>query len=93
MAFLKSNESRLVAGWTTDAGMVVPNDTYKRIQFLTKDYLTRISTHPDGWSVLYRDPGDGRYWEYTYPDGDRHGGGAPALINLEPKEAQDRFRF
>jgi Immunity protein 27 len=32
--------------------------------------------------MLFRDPGDDRYWERTYPQGEAQGGGPPPLIAL-----------
>ena len=41
--------------------------------------------------MLYRDPGDGRYWELAYPNGEMHGGGPPSLIMLTEQEAKTKY--
>ena len=42
------------------------DEVTKRIQQLVRDYLKKVATDRTGWEVLYRDPGDGRYWELSY---------------------------
>jgi hypothetical protein len=43
------------------------------------------------WETLYRDPSDGRYWERTYPSGELHGGGPPALRCMTADEARRKY--
>jgi hypothetical protein len=64
-----------------------------RIVRLTTSYLQQIAVTDGGWSVLYRDPEDGRLWEHTYPESSLQGGG-PALMHvISDQEAQDRYAF
>jgi hypothetical protein len=46
-------------------GETVEDTICRRIRSLTESALERVASSSDGWSVLYRDPGDGRYWELT----------------------------
>lgn len=65
--------------------------TQSRIQQLVSHRLERIGATDGGWSVLYRDPADGRYWELTYPQSEMHGGGPARLTELSQQEAQQRY--
>jgi hypothetical protein len=64
-----------------------------RIQELIDGYLAEVARTDDGWAVLYRDPGDGRLWELTYPDSAHHGGGAPKLAVVSSDQARARYAF
>jgi hypothetical protein len=37
------------------------------------------------------DPDDGRYWERTYPQSEKHGGGPPQLKCLTFQEASKKY--
>jgi hypothetical protein len=54
---------------------------HSRIQRLLTQHLQRMAASEDGWSVLYFDPQDGRYWELTFPHSAMHGGG-PARLDV-----------
>lgn len=62
-----------------------------RIAALTASHLTLLASRDGGWCRLYRDPGDGRLWELSYPRSEAHGGGPPVLRVLHPHEARARF--
>ena len=49
------------------------------------------STLPARWSVLFRDPGDGRLWELTYPESGSQGGGPPRLTCIDADVARKKF--
>lgn len=59
----------------------------ERIETLIKSHFQKISTHQDGWTILYIDPNDKRHWELTYPNSEQHGGGLPLLKFLERSSA------
>lgn len=42
--------------------------------------------------VLYEDPVDGRLWEHSYPKGDMHGGGPPALTVITLESARAKYK-
>jgi hypothetical protein len=65
----------------------------RRIRFLTSRHLQRIRADVSGWTILYRDPDDGRYWELTYPQSEMHGGGPPQLRWLSKRDALKKYRL
>ena len=62
-----------------------------RINWLVRSKLRKLATASGGWDTLYLDPKDGRYWERTYPHGQLHGGGPPALTNISQETARDKY--
>jgi Immunity protein 27 len=52
-----------------------------RANWLIATVLTLIKRDDVQWTVLYRDPNDGRFWEETRPYGGMHGGG-PVLLRV-----------
>lgn len=87
---LRPDEMELDGRWDLKAGAVAGNATSRRIRWLVEHRLLRLGNDPSGWDTLYRDPGDGRLWELTYPQSDTHGGGPPRLacIGAEPARAK-----
>ncbi|MEW6301915.1 MAG: Imm27 family immunity protein [Verrucomicrobiota bacterium] len=65
--------------------------TQSRIQQLVSQHLQRVGTADGGWSVLFRDPMDGRYWELTYPRSEMHGGGPARLAEIAQQQAMQRY--
>ena len=88
---LNSNETRLVGCWIEKDGSVVQDALCKRIQWLTDSYLEQVAVDGDNWSALYRNPDDDSYWELTYPQSQRHGGGPPALQRVPKGDAFKRY--
>lgn len=88
---LSSNEIRLVGSWVEKNGSVVRDSVCERIQWLTDSYLEQVAVDGDNWSALYRNPDDSSYWELTYPQSHRHGGGPPALQRVSKEEAYKRY--
>ena len=62
-----------------------------RVACLVDSYFEQLSVRDDLWSCLYRDPGDGRLWELTYPQSEYHGGGAPRLAVIDGQAAAERY--
>jgi hypothetical protein len=88
---LSPGETELVGQWVFQGTSVLGDPTCKRIEALVATHLVELRRTADGWSTLYRDPGDGRLWEHTYPQGHMHGGGPPALQLLSAVEAQNKY--
>ena len=84
-------EFELVGALVRDGRNVRADATYNRIERLISRVLLRVADGPDGWSVLYQDPQDGRYWELDYPQGELQGGGPPRLRLLNAGELQERY--
>ncbi|MCK5943232.1 MAG: hypothetical protein KAI24_14730 [Planctomycetes bacterium] len=74
---LRPDERKLVGGWVKVDGRIEADATCRRINWLVGHRLQRVAT--GDWCVLYRDPGDGRLWELTWPQGQMQGGGPPQL--------------
>lgn len=87
------DETILKGQWIIKDGKILEDDVTKKIKFLIGYVLKKISDSKDGWSQLYIDPEDNRYWELTYPDSDSQGGGAPQLACISRKEAITKYQF
>jgi hypothetical protein len=68
---LRLDESDLVGQWVAVDGAALADPVTRRIEQLVAEVQEHIAVTDDGWSSLYRDPCDGRYWERTYPRGGR----------------------
>lgn len=88
---IASDETSIVGTWNILGGRVEADDTCLRIERLLRQHLTEIGRDASGWDVLYVDPTDGRFWELTYPQGEMHGGGPPALMVLSAQEAREKY--
>lgn len=84
-------EKEIVGAWELQQGVVKASEAARRIDDLVERYLESVAASTDGWSRLFRDPSDGRYWELTYPEGSSHGGGAPRLTNISREDAASRY--
>jgi hypothetical protein len=88
---LKPSETVLTGRWILQGDRPVEDEICKRIFALTKSYLVEVARDASGWSALYRDPADGRYWELTYPQSELHGGGPPELTVLSNEEVGRKY--
>lgn len=89
---INADETEINGSWVISPEGVETDEAAKRIDALTNGYLAEVARSHDGWSVLYRDPNDGRYWELTYPESVNHGGGAPRLMAVSVNVARTRYR-
>jgi hypothetical protein len=82
---MKPNPSEviIVGKWLLEGGKLVADANCRRIEKLIQSNFVKVSSSPDGWSTIYQDPGDSRYWELSYPQNELQGGGAPMLICVE----------
>ena len=80
-------ETELHGDWFLIDGQVVGNSVSLRINHLITSELIEIATADGGWSTLYRDPSDGRFWELTYSHSEMHGGGPRSLVQLDRESA------
>lgn len=90
---IKLNKVELQGSWILVGASMEANDVSKRIEILTSDYLVEITEDESGWNKLYQDPEDKRYWELSYPESERHGGGAPLLKNLPLEDVKEKYRI
>jgi hypothetical protein len=91
MISINSNETLIQGAWVVEGGQVVGDAAVDRINELIATELRQIATSPDGWTVLYVDPRDGRHWELSYPLGEMHGAGPPTLAYVSEREATQRY--
>ncbi|MHB1954480.1 MAG: Imm27 family immunity protein [Sulfobacillus sp.] len=91
MMNINPSETVLTGQWLIQGGRPVADDVCKRIIALTTSHLREIGRDASGWNTLYRDPNDGRYWELSYPQGELHGGGPPALRHLTVEQARQKY--
>jgi hypothetical protein len=90
---LRSDETRLVGTWKVQDGRLQADDVARRINSLVANVLRKRAASPDGWTVLYQDPGDGRFWELTYPQSEMDGGGPPELREIASQEVAKKYSF
>jgi len=90
---LRPDEVELKGDWTFDGSTVVADEVCRRIEYLTENVLEKVAESPQwgAWEVLYRDPGDGRFWERTFPRGEMHGGGPPRLAVIQRSAAEAKY--
>lgn len=83
-------ENALDGGWIMSGTSVVGDEACLRIQALIDRHFEHVADHPaqGAWRSLFRDPRDGRLWERTYPKGEMHGGGPPALRVISAHDAK-----
>ncbi len=93
MTPLQPNETELVGRWTVVGGRTQRDAAAERIEALVGGPLEKVAVLNDGWSTLFRDPADGRFWELWYPQGEMHGGGPPALRCMRFEDARLRYRW
>jgi len=90
---LRPEETELKGSWIFNGASMDVDETTQRIESLISEYLVEISIDDSGWSKLFQDPNDKRYWELTYPASENHGGGFPLLKNLPQQEAKKKYHL
>ncbi len=88
---IRPEETELRGKWLVENAVAKEDRTCRRIEWLITNWLEKLQADATGWSVLYRDPKDGRYWELTYPESEMHGGGPPALCHVSKETAESKY--
>ena len=88
---IRPTETLLTGKWLLRGRRVVGDDMSARIEDLVGSHLRELARDGRDWSVLYRDPDDGRLWELTYPQSELHGGGPRQLRCLTLAEARQTY--
>ena len=88
---LTTTETEIIGQWSYTDGVVGEDANAQRIHWLLARHLTYLETEESGWQKLYVNPGDGQYWELSFPQSDLHGGGPPALTRIAKDAAQQRY--
>ncbi|MEE2691656.1 MAG: Imm27 family immunity protein [Pseudomonadota bacterium] len=90
MSFLRpTSEEKIITAVVTDRRR--RTEISKRIHWLTREQFSFVKSTDDGWSRLYWDAHDGRYWELTYPHSEMHGGGPAQIEEVTPEYASLRY--
>lgn len=76
---IDKDETEIAERWIFDGHIMTNDKNGKRIDLLISSYLQRIANDESGWSILYKDPNDNRYWENTFPNWELQGGGPRTL--------------
>jgi hypothetical protein len=90
---LSNFEDILIGSWILKNGQVVSDDTSNRIDYLIQNVLKKLASSDDGWSILYLNPKDSRYWELVYHSSDLHGGGSPTLKCISKENAILKYHW
>lgn len=88
---LNKDEKYLVGTWLKKNGVVIKDSVCERIEWLIDTFFDEVAVGADNWSVLYKNPEDGSYWELTFPQSHMHGGGPPALERISIDVATKRY--
>jgi hypothetical protein len=91
MEHLEPTEKELRGQRVIIDGVALSDPITRRIYDLISHQLVELGIGDEGWSKLYRDPGDGRYWELTYPESEYHGGGPPMLTQVSDALAAQKY--
>ena len=90
---LRRDETELVGSWKVLGGQMVEDETSRRIRSLVSSYLRQVAVSEDGWTKLYQDPEDQRFWELTYPLSEMQGGGPPRLCTIEGEQVRRKYKL
>ena len=88
---IKPGETEIRGALRRVGNRVEGDENCRRIDELLQSQLKEVARDQTGWETLYLDPGDGRLWELTYPQGELHGGGPPLLRHLAEQEARNKY--
>jgi len=84
-------EEEICGGWIVGKnGHVLGDNSSRRIDELIKGF-SRVAHREGGWTILFRNPLNGTYWEVTHPQSHMHGGGPRKLSRLSVSEVSDRY--
>lgn len=90
---LRPDEMVLEGRWIVVNDAVEGDDTCERIDRLVRECLVLVGTADGGWTNLFVDPNDGRYWEQTHPHSEWHGGGPPTLTWISANDAKTKYNL
>ena len=88
---IRPDETEIVGSWALVNGKVIEDENCLRLRKLAAEELTALATSNSGWEKLFRDPKDGRLWEWTHPKSEMHGGGPPSLRVISAEAARRKY--
>jgi len=87
------NEFEIIGGTTYKHGKPTPDENSLRIATLRNHLLVKVAASATHWTVLYRDPTDGRYWELVEQSPSNHAGGCLCLVFISENEAKVKYQL
>jgi len=87
------DEFEILGGILRKGNQIKPNANSLRISALRHNLLKKIAASAEHYSVLYRDPNDGRYWELISANPEGHGGGGKSLTFISDNEAKVKYQL
>jgi hypothetical protein len=81
----------VLQGTLADGITGAPDAVEARIRWLAAHRLKPLGHAEGGWDWLFRDPGDGRLWEQTFPLGSLHGAGPRRLTVIDADAARHKY--
>jgi len=90
---LSDKDSFLQGFWIDTGSAVVKDAGWMRIDWLTETRLERLARHEGSAAELYRNPGDGSFWERLSAAPELPDGGPPMLVRIDAEEARRRFNI
>ena len=92
-SYISATEFEIAGGFERRGGQLKPNANSLRIAELRCRLLQKIAASAEHFSVLYRDPNDGRYWELFSQNPEGHGGGSKSLVFISDNEAKVKYQL
>jgi hypothetical protein len=87
----QSTETAISGKWIFNGTKMCADAACERIEWLTQHHFRQVAVMDNGWTTLFFDSVDGRFWERTFPQSEMHGGGPPRLAVISYEEAQIRY--
>jgi len=88
---LSPEENNLTGAWLVEGARITGDAVCRGIRILVEEHLRLIGNADGGWSRLYLDLADERYWELTYTQSEMHGGGPPRLVHISADAAKIKY--
>ena len=86
---LQATETVLEGYWLDLGSRMEPDAVCARIDWLVKERLKLCAESVSACTRLYRDPADGRFWEYSHRGA--VAAGPPALAVIAAADAEARY--
>lgn len=86
-----AEETEIRCEWKYEDGVLEKSPDCARIEELIGSYLEKVAVTDGGWTIVYKDPVDGRFWSLEHPQSEMHGGGPKALFCRTREEVRKRW--
>lgn len=88
---LQPQERQVTGQWKEGVGGSTTDSVDARIFWLVTTRLQPKGRTDDGWTALFLDQRDGRFWELTFPHGSLFGGGPRELTWLPVEDVELKY--